>query len=345
MASGLPPPRTSVIFGVLYTTAAYGARRTFWLDSPHRWSARSRSPSTSSWCRSCLEPALERHRHLRVRQCRHLASAAFALPLSWTTGALVRTTPRARERMPRAGARRGHGGRRGRAHPHRPRHARRGRPFARGVVIAQVDGARYAAASDSGRRRADARHDLRHARAALSGRADAADAVAATRRPKARAPHSRPREALRTGARRASHCCRHRPHAERRGALRYSSPSSVTLQEALTNALRHGARAEVSVRLAWHPGRVELSVEQPHRSAVAACRRARRSGGRGARTRAHRHARARTARRRAPRGGALRAGLRRDRLAADRRRSDDAGIPRARADGRWVRTSWRRRAC
>jgi signal transduction histidine kinase len=35
------------------------------------------------------------------------------------------------------------------------------------------------------------------------------------------------------------------------------------LQEALTNALRHGARAEVSVRLAWHPGRVELSVSNP----------------------------------------------------------------------------------
>jgi hypothetical protein len=32
MASGLPPlPANVVIFGVLYTTAAYGARRTFWL--------------------------------------------------------------------------------------------------------------------------------------------------------------------------------------------------------------------------------------------------------------------------------------------------------------------------
>ncbi|MGL1687229.1 ATP-binding protein, partial [Vibrio parahaemolyticus] len=32
------------------------------------------------------------------------------------------------------------------------------------------------------------------------------------------------------------------------------------LQEALTNALRHGADRRVAVRFAWHPDRVDLTV-------------------------------------------------------------------------------------
>ena len=35
------------------------------------------------------------------------------------------------------------------------------------------------------------------------------------------------------------------------------------LQEALTNALRHGAGGPVDVRLAWHPDRVDLQVGNP----------------------------------------------------------------------------------
>jgi signal transduction histidine kinase len=35
------------------------------------------------------------------------------------------------------------------------------------------------------------------------------------------------------------------------------------LQEALTNALRHGSGEVVDVMLAWHPDRVQLSVRNP----------------------------------------------------------------------------------
>ncbi|MGN6220996.1 MAG: ATP-binding protein, partial [Microbacterium sp.] len=41
------------------------------------------------------------------------------------------------------------------------------------------------------------------------------------------------------------------------------------LQEALTNALRHGDGGPVEVRLAWHPDRVDLEVRNRIASAPA----------------------------------------------------------------------------
>jgi len=41
------------------------------------------------------------------------------------------------------------------------------------------------------------------------------------------------------------------------------------LQEALTNAIRHGAGGAVTVRLAWHPDRVTILVENPAGDAPA----------------------------------------------------------------------------
>jgi hypothetical protein len=263
MASGLPPlPANVVIFGVLYTTAAYGARRTFWLGL-----ASSLVGAVAIAVYIVVVPLLlgagtpNGIGTYVFASVATFASAAFALLLSWTTGALVRTTLRARE-PPRAGTRRGHGGRRGRAHPHRPRHARRRRPFARGR---DRSGRRRALRRGirPGRRRGDARHHLATARAALS---DVRMLLTQLRHTQAEGPQPTlaDLEQLYAQVRAAGVALRvdidPMPAAE--VPRRCSSPSSASCRR--RSPMRCAtARAEVSVRLAWHPGRVELSVSNP----------------------------------------------------------------------------------
>jgi signal transduction histidine kinase len=147
MASGLPPlPANVVIFGVLYTTAAYGARRTFWLGL-----ASSLVGAVAIAVYIVVVPLLlgagtpNGIGTYVFASVATFASAAFALLLSWTTGALVRTgcaraRIAARRSSPRPAV----------AEAERTRIARDMHDVVAhslAVVIAQAD-ARYAAASD-----------------------------------------------------------------------------------------------------------------------------------------------------------------------------------------------------
>ena len=130
MALGRPPTVADLaIFGVLYVTAAYGTRAGV-LGGLRIGAGRCArhhgvpvpGPTFAGGGLSCATLPLA----VAV-----LVAAAFALLLSWTVGALVRTAVRA-QREPRSpGARRGRGGRRAGARADRARHARRRRPLAR----------------------------------------------------------------------------------------------------------------------------------------------------------------------------------------------------------------------
>ncbi|TGY39542.1 sensor histidine kinase [Microbacterium laevaniformans] len=265
MASGLPPlPANVVIFGVLYTAAAYGARRTFWFGL-----ASSLVGAFAIAAYIVVVPLLlgagtpNGIGTYVFASVATFASAAFALLLSWTTGALVRTTLRARENrraqeLAEATAV---------AEAERTRIARDMHDVVAhslAVVIAQADGARYAAASDPAVAAATLGTISATARAALS---DVRMLLTQLRHTQAQGPQPTlaDLEQLYAQVRAAGVALRvdvdPMPAAEVPSAVQLAV--FRILQEALTNALRHGARSEVSVRLAWHPGRVELTVSNP----------------------------------------------------------------------------------
>lgn len=265
MVSGLPPlPANIVIFGVLYATAAYGSRRAFWFGL-----ASSLVGAVAIAMYIIVVPLLLGYATPNgigtyvFATIATFASAAFALLLSWTTGALVRTTLRARENrraqeLAEATAV---------AEAERTRIARDMHDVVAhslAVVIAQADGARYAAASDPAVAAATLGTISTTARAALS---DVRMLLTQLRHTQAEGPQPTlaDLEQLYAQVRAAGVGLR----VDVDPTPRADVPAAVQLavyrilQEALTNALRHGARAEVSVRLAWHAGGVELTVSNP----------------------------------------------------------------------------------
>jgi len=269
MLLGLPPlPADLAIFGILYAAAAYGTRALYWAAF-----ASSLVGAAVIVVYLLVPPLIERgwpsaDASYGLSVVAMFVAAALALLLAWTIGALVRTGIRASENRRAQEVAEAEAA----AETERTRIARDMHDVVAhslAVVIAQADGARYAAAADP----AAATHALETisttARAALS---DVRMLLTQLRHTQADGPQPTLADLEQL-------------YAQVRGAgveLRVDVdpapvrevPASVQLavyrilQEALTNALRHGSPGAVDVALAWHDDRVELTVRNAA-SAVA----------------------------------------------------------------------------
>lgn len=280
MLSQLPPlPANLAILGVLYTCAAYGSTRLFWIAFG------SSIAGALAITVYLLIPSLT---NVFISPGETLAGYVFAggalflssvlgLMLSWTVGALVRVGVTARAS---AEARR-------RAEERAASEFERNRiardmhdvvAHSLAVVIAQADGARYAVAASP-----DAATDALQtisttARSALS---DVRMLLTQLRHSQAAGPQPTVAdlEALYAQVRAAGVELRVDvdpvPPGEPPAAVQLAVYR--ILQEALTNALRHGGAGGVDVSLAWLADRVELRV----RNAVTDADPAPPSGGHG----------------------------------------------------------------
>ncbi|WP_457100443.1 sensor histidine kinase [Microbacterium sp. P5_E9] len=257
------------IFAVLYATAAYGSRLVFWLGFASAIVGAGvitvyvfgGSMALGGMSLSSITTALA-----------VLVAALFALLLSWTVGALMRTALRAREnRAAKELAEADAVAEQERVRIARDMHDVVAHSLA--VVIAQADGARYAlAAADSA---GSSRESDPAASAALETISSTARAALAdvrlllTQLRHSQGDGPQPTiadlEALYAHVRAAGVQLR----VDVDPAPPGTPPASVQLavyrilQEALTNALRHGGGAPVSVRLRWLADRVELEVRNP----------------------------------------------------------------------------------
>jgi signal transduction histidine kinase len=250
-----PSPTNVAIFAVLYATAAYGDRLVYWLGFA-----------------SAFVGALVITLYLYVFTANGLTlslltvsiavlvAATFALLLAWVTGALVRTAVRAREsRKAREEAEADAVVEQERVRIARDMHDVVAHSLA--VVIAQADGARYAAASDPAAATTALQTISTTARAALS---DVRLLLTQLRHSQAEGPQPTLAdvEALYAQVRAAGVDLEvdvdPAPVAEPSASVQLAVYR--ILQEALTNALRHGGGGTVSVQLVWHPDRVELAV-------------------------------------------------------------------------------------
>ncbi|WP_203581767.1 sensor histidine kinase [Microbacterium hibisci] len=270
MGLGRPPSFSDVaIFAVLYATAAYGTRAAYWAGfasalvgalviTVYLMAGPQFAGGGLTWQTLPLALVL-------------LVAAAFALGLSWTTGALVRTAVRARENreaQQRAEAEAA-------AEQERVRIARDMHDVVAhslAVVVAQADGARYAAAADPAVATEALATISTTARAAL---ADVRLLLGQLRHRQGDGPQPTlaDLEELYAQVRAAGVQLRvdvdPAPPGEPPAAVQLAVYR--ILQEAFTNAIRHGAPGgPVDVRLAWLSDRVELSVVNPVAPGVVA---------------------------------------------------------------------------
>ncbi|MFL0411314.1 sensor histidine kinase [Microbacterium paludicola] len=268
VGTGQPPsPSNMAIFVVLFATAAYGSRFVFWAGFasafigaaiiatylvvvPQLWLGLG----ISSLSESAVTAALA------------FAAALFALLLSWTAGALFRSIGRGREtrRAQReAEARVSAEQERGRIA--RDMHDVVAHSLA--VVIAQADGARYAAAADPEAATAALATISQTSRAAL---ADVRLLLTQLRHQQSEGPQPTlaDLEQLYAQVRAAGVDLRIDVDPAPPGVPPAAVQLAVyrILQEALTNALRHGDGGPVDVGLAWHPDRVDVHVRNGIRS-------------------------------------------------------------------------------
>ncbi|WP_309067694.1 histidine kinase [Microbacterium sp.] len=273
-----PPMLTNVaIFAVLFATAAYGSRLVFWLGFASAfvgaliiaiyltvaplWGVPG-SPLTAQTAFAALSGFI---------------AALFALLLSWTLGALFRAVFRARDdrRAQREAEERAA------AEEERGRIARDMHDVVAhslAVVIAQADGARYAAAVDPAAATDALTTISQTARSAL---ADVRLLLTQLRHRQGDGPQPTlaDLEQLYGQVRAAGVDLR----VDVDPAPPGTPPAAVQLavyrilQEALTNALRHGDGGPVEVSLAWLPDRVVLGV----RNVVRVEARATEPGGHG----------------------------------------------------------------
>ncbi|MFB8388226.1 sensor histidine kinase [Microbacterium sp. NPDC055910] len=261
MALGRPPTFADLaVFVVLFAAAAYGSNRVYWIGlasafvgavviTVYLLAGPLVVGGAITWQAIPLALAI-------------LIAAAFALGLAWTIGALVRSARRARanrEAQKRAEAE-------AVVEQERVRIARDMHDVVAhslAVVIAQADGARYAAAADPSAATTALGTISTTARSALS---DVRMLLTQLRHSQSVGPQPTlaDLEQLYAQVRAAG--------VELRVAVDPVPPGEPPaavqlavyriLQEALTNALRHGAGV-VSVGLAWHPDRVDLAVRNP----------------------------------------------------------------------------------
>ena len=272
MGLGLPPlPVDVAVFGVLYVTAAYGTSATMWAGLASSFVGAgfiSAYLIAVPMIREGVSPTLILDDVLSAGVLLYVA-AAFALLLSWTTGALARAVLRAR--AGRAAQQRAEA--EAAAEQERVRIARDMHDIVAhslAVVIAQADGARYAAASDPAVA-GDALGTISStARTAL---ADVRLLLTQLRHSQGDGPQPTlaDLEGLYAQVRGAGIDLRVEvdpaPPTEPPGAVQLAVYR--ILQEALTNALRHGDGSPVSVRLSWRPEAVDLEVRNGRREGGA----------------------------------------------------------------------------
>ena len=257
MAFGRPPSLTDVaIFAVLYTTAAYGSRLVFWFGFG---SAIAGAGVITAYL--FAEPILAgEERSTITAAAASLVAAMLALLLAWTVGALVRTALRAQEnRVAQQRAEAEAAAEQERVRIARDMHDVVAHSLA--VVVAQADGARYAAASDPSVATEALGTISTTARGALS---DVRMLLTQLRHSESDGPQPTlaDLEQLYAQLRTAGVDLR----VDVAPASHMTPPASIQfavyriLQEALTNALQHGGAGPVDVRLAWHAERVDLEV-------------------------------------------------------------------------------------
>jgi len=262
---GSPGFMDLAIFAVLYATAAYGSTLVFWLGFS---SAIVGSAVITVYI---VAPSLFRGGvdvSVVPQAGAVLLASLFGLMLSWTVGALLRTAIRAREsRRAQEAAQVEAATEQGRVRIARDMHDVVAHSLA--VVIAQADGARYAAATDASAATAALGTISATARAAL---ADVRLLLTQLRHSQGAGPQPTlaDLEALYAQVRAAGLAL----EVDIDPAPPGEPPAAVQLavyrilQEALTNAIRHGDGVRpVSVRLAWWPDRVEVNVRNGVRRA------------------------------------------------------------------------------
>jgi signal transduction histidine kinase len=265
MLLGRPPIVADIaIFAVLYATAAYGSRLVFWLGfastiigavviTGYLFVVPGFAGGRLSL--STLPVALA-----------VLVAAGFALMLSWTIGALVRTALRAREnRAAQVRAETEAATEQERVRIARDMHDVVAHSLA--VVIAQADGARYAASTDPAVATQALGTISSTARAAL---ADVRPLLTQLRHSESAGPQPTLADLEELYAQVRAAGVELRVDVDPAPTAEPSAAAQLALyrilQEALTNTLRHGDGGPVSVRLAWLPtvwkGRpgVELEV-------------------------------------------------------------------------------------
>jgi signal transduction histidine kinase len=245
------------IFAVLYATAAYGSRLVFWSGFA---SAILGAGVITLYIFAGRMTLIGLDWSTITTAAAVLIAALFALLLAWTVGALVRTGIRAREnRDAQQRAEDEKVAEQQRVRIARDMHDVVAHSLA--VVIAQADGARYASASDPAAATEALGTISATARSAL---ADVRLLLTQLRHSQGDGPQPTLAELEELYA-----------HVRAAGvdlqvdvdpAPPGEPPAAVQLavyrilQEALTNALRHGDGGAVTVRLAWLPDRVELIV-------------------------------------------------------------------------------------
>lgn len=262
MATGQVPSFVDLaILGVLYATSAYGSRRVMWcgfasalIGSVVVGGYFALGPfdiqGTDSWSPGSTVIVLA-------------VATLFALLLAWTVGALVRTARRAQADRAAQQLAQAHAA----AEQHRARIARDMHDVVAhslAVIVAQADGGRYVAASDPQAAVAALATISTTARVAL---ADVRLLLAQLRHTESDGPQPTLADLDMLFAQVRSAGAPLVVDVD--PAPTSTPPAAVQLavyrivQEALTNAMRHGESGPVTVALAWHREVVHLVVRNP----------------------------------------------------------------------------------
>ncbi|MCI9857576.1 sensor histidine kinase [Microbacterium proteolyticum] len=260
-----PSPSDLAVFAALYTTGAYGSRRVFWAGFASAIAGAVIVPLYL--LRGGMSVPLGAEQWFAVIAV--MFAAGFALLLSWVSGALVRTAQRAaaNSRAQRA-AEAETIAEQQRVQIARDMHDVVAHSLA--VVIAQADGARYAAASDPGAT-VDALTTISStARSALG---DVRLLLSQLRHSQGDGPQPTlaDTEVLFERMRAAGIDLQVDVDPEPTDLPPAAVQLAVyrILQEALTNALRHGVDPRVRVHLGWWPDRVVVSVRNARPTSAA----------------------------------------------------------------------------
>lgn len=259
MACGLPPLASNIaIFGVLYVTAAYGSRLLLWIGL----ASAGVGALTIALYLLAIEWLFADEELWRtiLMLVPVFGMALFGLALSWTAGALVRALRRAREnREAQSIAEAEASAEHERVRIARDMHDVVAHSLA--VIVAQADGARYAAAADPSVATGSLETIGQTARAALS---DVRMLLAQLRHREAEGPQPTIADIdpLLAQVRQAGVPIVVDIDPAPQGDVPAAVQLAVyrILQEALTNALRHGDGGEIDVALAWHPGSVHVMI-------------------------------------------------------------------------------------